>query len=240
MENQALVQAPPISPTPVPPPVKTKSPLSGKLFLAVIILLIFFLGGSGFLILNSRLNPQPPVAKTNPTSAPIPTPIDETSTWKTYNGNFCKISFKYPANWEELTTESQKGCIIEIKNPDLDKQYFVITKVGTSWTEILEKNKDGQETTIGGAESVITKPIVAPDGSFNGVYIHKNDVVYGITYAILEGQNDLQDIYNQILSTFKFTETNNPVACTEEAKICPDGSSVGRTGPKCEFTPCPQ
>ena len=87
---------------------------------------------------------------------------------------------------------------------------------------------------------MITKPIVAPDGSFNGVYIHKNDVVYGITYAILEGQNDLQDIYNQILSTFKFTETNNPVACTEEAKICPDGSSVGRTGPKCEFTPCPQ
>jgi hypothetical protein len=28
-------------------------------------------------------------------------------------------------------------------------------------------------------------------------------------------------------------------ACTEEAKICPDGSAVGRTGPNCEFTPCP-
>ena len=30
-----------------------------------------------------------------------------------------------------------------------------------------------------------------------------------------------------------------PVACTMEAKLCPDGSAVGRTGPKCEFTPCP-
>ncbi|MBU2101293.1 DUF333 domain-containing protein [Patescibacteria group bacterium] len=30
-----------------------------------------------------------------------------------------------------------------------------------------------------------------------------------------------------------------PVACTLEAKICPDGSSVGRTGPNCEFSPCP-
>lgn len=30
-----------------------------------------------------------------------------------------------------------------------------------------------------------------------------------------------------------------PVACTEEAKICPDGSAVGRSGPKCEFAPCP-
>lgn len=29
-------------------------------------------------------------------------------------------------------------------------------------------------------------------------------------------------------------------ACTTEAKICPDGSGVGRTGPNCEFTPCPE
>ncbi len=28
-------------------------------------------------------------------------------------------------------------------------------------------------------------------------------------------------------------------ACTAEAKICPDGSAVGRTGPNCEFAPCP-
>lgn len=28
-------------------------------------------------------------------------------------------------------------------------------------------------------------------------------------------------------------------ACTEEAKICPDGSAVGRTGPNCEFAECP-
>jgi hypothetical protein len=30
-----------------------------------------------------------------------------------------------------------------------------------------------------------------------------------------------------------------PVACTLEAKICPDGSAVGRTGANCEFSPCP-
>lgn len=29
------------------------------------------------------------------------------------------------------------------------------------------------------------------------------------------------------------------VNCTQEAKICPDGSKVGRSGPKCEFSPCP-
>ncbi|MEK6946090.1 MAG: IPT/TIG domain-containing protein [Nanoarchaeota archaeon] len=31
----------------------------------------------------------------------------------------------------------------------------------------------------------------------------------------------------------------DPTACTEEAKICPDGSAVGRTGPNCKFAPCP-
>ncbi len=40
--------------------------------------------------------------------------------------------------------------------------------------------------------------------------------------------------------------SNNPntpidggVACTEEAKICPDGSGVGRVPPNCEFPDCP-
>ncbi|OGK13184.1 hypothetical protein A3C98_00610 [Candidatus Roizmanbacteria bacterium RIFCSPHIGHO2_02_FULL_37_15] len=27
--------------------------------------------------------------------------------------------------------------------------------------------------------------------------------------------------------------------CTQEAKLCPNGSYVGRTGPNCEFAPCP-
>ncbi len=30
-----------------------------------------------------------------------------------------------------------------------------------------------------------------------------------------------------------------PVACTMDAKMCPDGSAVGRVGPQCEFAECP-
>lgn len=32
---------------------------------------------------------------------------------------------------------------------------------------------------------------------------------------------------------------NNQIACTADAKICPDGSAVGRIAPICEFAPCP-
>lgn len=33
---------------------------------------------------------------------------------------------------------------------------------------------------------------------------------------------------------------SNSVICTQEAKLCSDGSYVSRTGPNCEFTPCPK
>ena len=42
---------------------------------------------------------------------------------------------------------------------------------------------------------------------------------------------------------FSAKKTNNQpqnlIACTQEARVCPDGSAVGRTGPNCEFAACP-
>lgn len=35
-------------------------------------------------------------------------------------------------------------------------------------------------------------------------------------------------------------DDNRQTVCTIEAKLCPDGSYVGRVGSKCEFTKCPQ
>jgi hypothetical protein len=32
---------------------------------------------------------------------------------------------------------------------------------------------------------------------------------------------------------------SDDIACTLEARQCPDGSYVGRSGPNCEFAPCP-
>jgi hypothetical protein len=44
-------------------------------------------------------------------------------------------------------------------------------------------------------------------------------------------------IYNPEPAEYK--NPNEPVACTMEAKLCPDGSYVSRTGPNCEFESCP-
>jgi putative hemolysin len=40
-------------------------------------------------------------------------------------------------------------------------------------------------------------------------------------------------------TTLPSSDTNTPVACTMDAKICPDGSAVGRIAPNCDFAPCP-
>lgn len=60
-------------------------------------------------------------------------------------------------------------------------------------------------------------------------------------FIIIEGLRG-SVLFDHIVSTFKFTTpistTTNPVACTADAKQCPDGTYVGRTGPNCEFAPC--
>lgn len=36
------------------------------------------------------------------------------------------------------------------------------------------------------------------------------------------------------------TQTPEELFCRMDAKICPDGSSVGRVAPNCDFAPCPK
>lgn len=36
------------------------------------------------------------------------------------------------------------------------------------------------------------------------------------------------------------TNNRNEESCTTEAKLCPDGTAVGREGPNCEFSACPK
>lgn len=42
-----------------------------------------------------------------------------------------------------------------------------------------------------------------------------------------------------IFAVFLIAACKDQVACTQQAKICPDGTAVGRTGPNCEFAECP-
>lgn len=41
-------------------------------------------------------------------------------------------------------------------------------------------------------------------------------------------------------SYYLINKASKQMVCTTDAKVCPDGSSVGRTGPGCEFAACPE
>jgi hypothetical protein len=45
-------------------------------------------------------------------------------------------------------------------------------------------------------------------------------------------------IYNPAPTEYKNPNEPEPVFCTADARLCPDGTYVGRSGPKCEFV-CP-
>jgi len=46
-------------------------------------------------------------------------------------------------------------------------------------------------------------------------------------------------IYNPEPFEYKNPKEEKPVFCTMDAKLCPDGSYVGRIPPNCEFAACP-
>jgi hypothetical protein len=46
-------------------------------------------------------------------------------------------------------------------------------------------------------------------------------------------------LYRATLEAPSHNTNIQTIACTMEAKICPDGTSVGRSGPSCEFAACP-
>ena len=72
-----------------------------------------------------------------------------------------------------------------------------------------------------------SEPVTKPKNKF----LNKKWLVLGLVLLIL--------IVLGSVGSYFYLNANKQVACTLEAKLCPDGSSVGRTGPKCEFAKCP-
>lgn len=110
--------------------------------------------------------------------------------------------------------------------------------VGRSDQQLLSR-KDGKPT--GNGQTCSWDDTVAYDvatGKETRTPAPNGPYVVGDTFPSLDGCNDCTCTKNGIACTAR--KCGGPAqGCTEEAKVCPDGSSVGRTGPNCEFAPCP-
>lgn len=202
---------------------------------------------------NQQLKTTLASYQTQATPTPSATP-DLTANWTTYTDPRGVYSFKYPSDW----TKSKDTGLFD--NPSLKFILDVETHESTLSAEVWTKTKECQtiitktQTSSGCTESV-TGPIanslqytfIAHYGAMHTIVKHEG-AIFDISLSAREPDLNFDEIrgtYNQILSTFKFLGTASPSpaatqkACTLEAKLCPDGSSVGRTGPNCEFAPCP-
>ncbi len=66
-------------------------------------------------------------------------------------------------------------------------------------------------------------------------------IIFGIALTIPVTLNFLgqqQDIRQRAQESTTYATPT--IACSQEAKLCPDGSYVSRTGPNCEYAPCPE
>lgn len=129
----------------------------------------------------------------------------------------------------------------------------IFGKTASDYLAYLEKradDKSGAEFTVSSKNKIINSNINGIEVNYGGVGVgkiiafDKNGILYSfemsfISFPSIEAAKENEKILDQILSTFKFLDQGGSTACTQEAKLCLDGSYVGREGPSCEFAKCP-
>lgn len=220
----------------------------------------FFAYQTQRLVAELRMKNEELVIKT-PT--PVSTP-DSTADWKEYSYTKIKFSLKLPQKWYTHPETStlygyDTNISFPVDNPssqDFIDGQLVDLSIGVSNnnSEDLQAiannriimpnsylNNKVANITVDNENAIV---LDYKSGDGHEIVFKHGDYNYIISFFNPNKNKELFEIFDQIISTFKFIEpeirsSSLPVACTMDAKICPDGTSVGRTGPKCEFAPCP-
>ena len=212
--------------SPLPPP-KTKT--SNNLFKIGIIFLIFSALIAGGYFAYKYLKPDKKQNSTpTPTTTPTSTP-DETASWKTYSNTTHNIIFKYSPFWTLTEKEGQveKGVTYNtkvqlLKDSTKITMYFNMDGIGG-----MPQNYEGTPFVLDGnnlyqyVNSYNNTKLVGISNSLKtlGVFM-LNNITYSITleYPVNYDETketELLNEFNQILSTFKFTDQVNSTASWE-------------------------
>ena len=87
--------------------------------------------------------------------------------------------------------------------------------------------------------AVSAAPIQASELGRNNTFVFALPPRWNFDYSL--GYEEAEDIIaSNPLQTFEVVgESTESYECQADAMVCPDGSAVGRQGPKCEFAACP-
>jgi hypothetical protein len=208
---------------------------------------------------NSNKVPSPVQnAAIKPSTAPL-AKYDPTTNWNSYNNPGGKFSFKYPDGYT-VTENVSKNSVQLASNKLSNNSEFVLTisfkpvMGNTELQTLVTKNpfcptisseKPTPSTINGERAAQLYADLRCAKTPTSVIYTVNQDMLYIMTIQSKTQFMDIKSYTDQILSTLSFSQETkqmnpgNKTVCTMEAKLCPDGSSVGRTGPNCEFAACP-
>lgn len=219
MEETNPIQNPSPEPSVSPAPEKSAEPKPKltkwvKILIVVVTLALISLP-AGIYFLGKNTAPK---TQNTPQAVAKPTPTpDPTANWKTYSGSI--FSLKYPANWF-LSPGAQSVTLSDVQTPGdiplkISPNEHQIIQVsffqGEMPTNFLEQNGvTGQNPTIKpfyvNGYSGIRGQSGSTIGTIDNVYIKSPNGGYVIFQKLLGDKKT----FEQILSTFKFTNSVSP------------------------------
>lgn len=234
--NQAITPVPVLDP---------KTP-SGFIFLLLTIIIIL-IGSTAYLLYRYRLlSKQIELLQIAPTPSLTPTPApDPTSGWSIYTDPEGVFSFKYPADW---TASKDVGILndptmryildVQAKTTDLDIQNWAKTNVCPIFASPDDSN-GCTEFTKGPLENSIQVTFLAHYSGLHTVF-KPDGTIFDVYLSAREPNLDFEEIkalYDQILSTFKFTveKPSQQVLGIQLTQCCScptmiDSSQIGKSG----------
>lgn len=192
---------------------------------------------------------------------------DETAGWKTYTNTQYGFEFKYPSGMvarlvpnlsgtlpgyqaeSQVSVDDNNGDgpwiydVSILKNNNHESLQNIFSKVLSVWSpnQYRGYTQSDMLTSDTYIDSYPAKKLLINNYGDRGdtiIVLLKDSYVYIISGTTGYGFKETGLDLDSFVSTFKFTNPG-PVACTQEAKQCLDGSYVSRTGPNCEFAVCP-
>jgi hypothetical protein len=227
----------PIPQSPVQPiiPPQPAPPQPRRSFLPILLLIIIIAAASafgGFYVAKQMVTTS---IKPTPTQPLLPSPTpDETADWKTYSASF--FSFKYPNDWMVSNSEGQSGIktfhyLIDVKIPSYQYGPEPATMSISYWDNPQKLDIPTYQKQIRGAPIYNSNYQTYHQGELVGYYTNDGPcepvlceayTIQGIDKILViklfqKSATQYHQTLNQILSTFKFTDTN-PTSTTQLPK----------------------
>lgn len=197
-----------LTPTPAPTPQKTNH----WMWIGLCILMLLL--GIGIGIVLARYLYQKPTIPVITSTTPIP---DLTANWKMYTNKELSFNLKYPSDWV-IDFEKENANILNLSSANSVLHLLNYEDKSINTKEYLSKLdrigsvgvKNTKEAVVGGLNAL--QRLEGPFGSgfyLWSTYFKNGDSFFQITIEPKKGgevRTEDFDIYNQILSTFKFMD----------------------------------